>query len=482
MADWPDTDEDGKRPAQAEEYAPDDGADLGHNRKKDRNAGSRGGSAGAFLAGALAMLFIIAALQIGWMAAGRADLWHGAAETDSEEKENAGAAVLTDQETLYKLAEIQKLIEDHYLNEVESGDLSTYLFKGAAAGLQDPYAAYYSVEELQSVIDSSRGEYMGIGITLLAELDTGRFVVAEIYDGSPAARAGMQTGDVLLSVDGTAVDGMSLDEVVAAIKSKESAFPVEIYREDTGETLEKELSCEEILLQYVEYKMLEDGIGYLSLSEFTELAVTQFEDALQALQDQGMESLIVDLRGNPGGLLSSVCDILDEIVPEGLIVYTEDKDGNREEYYTDDSYSVSCPVAVLVNGRSASASEIFAGAVQDLGIGPVVGAKTYGKGIVQDTYYLSDGSAFKLTTEKYFTPNGQDIDGDGIQPDIAVEGADDFYFGPEAGAGDARDEAQTDAGDTGEEGRTDTGDTGDEAQTDIVLERAVEALLEWQQK
>lgn len=269
---------------------------------------------------------------------------------------------------------------------------------------------------------------MGIGITLMMERDTGKHVVAEVYEDSPASEAGLQAGDVLVSVDGTALDGMNLDDVVSMLKSKEGAFSVEIYREETGETLETELVCEEIVLQYVESEMLEDGIAYLSLSEFTELSVTQFREAIQTLKEQGMEKLIVDLRGNPGGLLTAVCDILDEILPESLIVYTEDKNGERQEYYTDDKRTVDCEVAVLVNGRSASASEIFAGAVQDLGIGPVIGAKTYGKGVVQDTYFLLDGSAFKFTTQKYFTPNGQDIDGTGITPDVIVEEADDTFF------------------------------------------------------
>ena len=291
------------------------------------------------------MFFVIVVFQVGWIAARRADLRQGANETDADGQEDAGAAVLTDQETLYKLGEIQRLIDEHYLNEVESDELSTYLFKGAAAGLDDPYASYYSIDELQSVLDSNRGEYMGIGITLMMERDTGKHVVAEVYEDSPASEAGLQAGDVLVSVDGTALDGMNLDDVVSMLKSKEGAFSVEIYREETGETLETELVCEEIVLQYVESEMLEDGIAYLSLSEFTELSVTQFREAIQTLKEQGMEKLIVDLRGNPGGLLTAVCDILDEILPESLIVYTEDKNGERQEYYTDDKRTVDCEVA-----------------------------------------------------------------------------------------------------------------------------------------
>lgn len=461
MADWPETDEAGKHPTEPEENIPGAAEESEQTGKTGRTAGRPGGYLWAFLAGALAMFFVIVVFQVGWIAARRADLRQGANETDADGQEDAGAAVLTDQETLYKLGEIQRLIDEHYLNEVESDELSTYLFKGAAAGLDDPYASYYSIDELQSVLDSNRGEYMGIGITLMMERDTGKHVVAEVYEDSPASEAGLQAGDVLVSVDGTALDGMNLDDVVSMLKSKEGAFSVEIYREETGETLETELVCEEIVLQYVESEMLEDGIAYLSLSEFTELSVTQFREAIQTLKEQGMEKLIVDLRGNPGGLLTAVCDILDEILPESLIVYTEDKNGERQEYYTDDKRTVDCEVAVLVNGRSASASEIFAGAVQDLGIGPVIGAKTYGKGVVQDTYFLSDGSAFKFTTQKYFTPNGQDIDGTGITPDVIVEEADDTFFGPEEDSGNEMKEA---------------GDADGGTNTDAVLEKAVEVL------
>lgn len=382
--------------------------------------GRRGSGRGsAFLAGVAAALLCMIVFRVGWIAADRGLF----GKKDSAQDAGSTAEVLTDHDTLYKLYEIQDLIEENYLDEVDGDMLSSYLFKGVAAGLDDPYANYYSKEELQSVLDQSRGEYFGIGATLMQTRDTGESVIVEVYKGSPAEKAGMQAGDVLVSVDGESVAGRSLDDTVAQIKSKKGAFPVEVYREETDETLELTLECGEVALDYVEAQMLDDGIGYICVSEFTSLAAEQFSDALTQLDEQGMEKLIVDLRGNPGGLLDSVLSMLDDILPKELVVYTEDKNGKQEKYYTDDSRLVSCEVAVMVDEYSASASEIFAGAVQDLGLGPVTGTQTYGKGVVQNTYFLSDGSAVKFTTEKYFTPKGQDINGNGITPDVVIEDA-----------------------------------------------------------
>ncbi len=335
-------------------------------------------------------------------------------------KGNPGAKVLTRSSTLTKLAQVQEIIEDYYLDEVDGELLEAYLFKGIAAGLDDAYASYYTAEELSSVMDSTRGEYYGIGATIGMDTETGEFYVGEVYEDSPAEQGGLMVDDLVRAVDGETVEELTLNELVSLIKSKET-FTLTVYRPGAEEELELTITCDDVIPTYVTYEMLENQIGYLKLTEFTESAVEQFQSAIGDLNEQGMEKLIVDVRDNPGGLLSSVCDILDEILPEGLIVYTEDKNGNREEYNADDERSVTCGVAVLVNGSSASASEIFAGAIQDYSLGPIIGTQTYGKGVVQKTYSLSDGSAFKLTVENYYTPNGQEIDGNGITPDIVVD-------------------------------------------------------------
>lgn len=394
-----------------------------------------------FLAGILLTVVCLVVFELGQMAARS-----GIFRKKESVREETGADILTDNETLRKLDEVQSVIEQNYLNEIDSDLLSAYLFKGIAAGLDDYYAAYYTEEELQSVLDSSRGEYHGIGATLRADAQTGEIVAVTVYENSPAEEGGLREDDVLLAVDGEPLGGVDLTSVVALIKSKDE-FVLTVYRESEDAELELSITCGDVEVEHVTYRMLEDGIGYICITEFTESAVGQFEDAVDALNDQDMEKLIVDLRDTPGGLLSSVCDILDEILPECLLVYTEDRDGNREEYSSDSSYSVDCEIAVLVNEWTASASEIFAGAIQDYGLGPVIGTQTYGKGIVQRTFPLSDGSAIKMTVQKYFTPNGQDINGNGITPDIIVE---------------------TESGQDEEKPA--------EAESDPVLERAIEEL------
>lgn len=412
-----------------------------------------------FLAGVLTALFCVSVFLMGWNIGERRFAKKDTSSVE-EETEN-GAEILTDPSTFSMLEEVKNLIENNYLNDVDSDLLSAYLFKGIAAGLDDPYANYYTAEELEDVMDASRGEYTGIGAVIEQDAKTGEFSVNDVYVGRPAEQAGLQAGDILEQINDTPVDGMSLNDVVGLIKGADGAFTMKVYRPTADEEFSFEIECGEVKVPAVTYKMLEDGIGYIRLNEFTEVAVGQFVDAAEMLEDQGMQKLIVDLRDNPGGLLTSVCDILDEVLPEGLLVYTEDKDGNREEYNSDRMRTVYCELAVLVNENSASASEIFAGAIQDHGAGTIIGTKTYGKGIVQKTFPLSDGSAFKMTVEKYYTPLGQDINGNGITPDIIV------------------DNEEKNAVSGGESGTSASGDGEniDEA-SDPVLKKALEVLRE----
>ncbi|MCC8102380.1 MAG: S41 family peptidase [Clostridiales bacterium] len=375
---------------------------------------------------------------------------------------NPGAEVLTSSSTFSKLAEVQEIIESYYLDEVDGEYLEAYLFKGIAVGLDDDYANYYTAEELASVIDSTNGEYYGIGASIGTDAETGEFYVGEVYEDSPAEAGGLQEDDIVCAVDGEAVDDLTVTELVTLIKSK-TTFTMTVYRPETEEELELTITCGDVIPTYVTYEMMENHVGYLKLTEFTSSAVEQFQEAVEDLNSQGMEALIVDLRDNPGGLLTSVCDILDEILPaDSLMVYTEDKNGNRKEYTADGKPSVTCEIAVLVNNGTASASEIFAGAIQDYGLGPVIGTQTYGKGVVQKTYSLSDGSAFKLTVENYYTPNGQEIDGNGITPDIVVEE-------------DAQGET---AAEDGTENTADVASAEDLAEEDAVLARAWEELAD----
>ncbi|SDG18223.1 S41 family peptidase [Marvinbryantia formatexigens] len=319
-----------------------------------------------------------------------------------------------------KMLEIQEIINQYFMGEIDEKLVEDDIYSGLLEGLQDSYAAYYSAEALKTLEESTSGEYSGIGALLAQDPETGEITVVTCFTDTPAAEAGLLPGDVILAINEEAADGMDLTELVSRIKTEAGdAVLLKIRR---GEE-EQELSVErrEIQIPTVSSEMLENGIGYLQISEFDEVTVEQFTAALEELEEQGMEKLVIDLRNNPGGLLQSVCDILEELLPEGLIVYTEDKYGQRTEYYCDGENAFDKPLAVLINENSASASEIFAGAVKDYGIGTLVGTTTFGKGIVQQIFALSDGTGMKLTVAKYYTPSGADIHEKGIEPDVEVE-------------------------------------------------------------
>ena len=285
-----------------------------------------------------------------------------------------------------KTAAIKAMISQLYAGDVDDTELSNAMYKGMISGLGDKYSTYYTKEEYEAIKTAQEGYYQGIGVTVT--LDGDKLQVTGVQDDTPAAKAGIQADDRIVKIE-TEVEKEKLAAIVA------------------------------------DGKMLDDKIGYLAISEFTGLTSEQFQKAYQSLQDQGMERLIIDLRGNPGGLVTAVCDTLRQILPEGLIVYTEDKNGKREEYTCDGDTPISIPLVVLVNENTASAAEIFTGAVKDYGIGTIVGTTTFGKGIVQNTFQLSDGSVVKLTIAHYYTPLGNDIHKVGITPDVEVELPDD---------------------------------------------------------
>lgn len=344
-------------------------------------------------------------------------------------KEESGQLNLTGSSVETKLEEIQALMETYYLEEIDAEQVEDYLYKGAVAGLGDIYAAYYTEEEYQSMIDSTNGSYYGIGVEISQNMTTGIITISRIFEGSPAEEAGLLPGDVIYRIAGQEVTGEDLNKVVALIKGEEyTTVAVEVARDGEDDYLEFEVERRTIEVPTVESEMLENQIGYIAITSFDDVTTDQFMTALDTLESQGMEALVVDLRNNGGGLVSSVCAILDRLLPEGLIVYTEDKYGNREEEYSDAEHYFDKPLAVLVNGNSASASEIFAGAIKDYGIGTLVGTTTYGKGIVQKIYPLSDGTAVKLTVSKYYTPNGNNIHGTGIEPDVVVELDEDLRY------------------------------------------------------
>ncbi|HJD37997.1 MAG TPA: S41 family peptidase [Candidatus Blautia ornithocaccae] len=317
---------------------------------------------------------------------------------------------------------IEETVKESYTGDIDDDQMEEYMYKGMMASLGDPYSAYYTSEEYEELTTETTGSYEGIGVVMQQDVNTGEVKVVRCYEGTPGEKAGLLPEDVLVEVNGESVSGMELSEVVDKVKnSQDQVAHLTIAREGESEYLEIDVHLEEVNIPVVQSEMLEDNIGYIALYEFTEQTEPQYMEAFEALKDQGMERLIIDVRNNPGGLLTSVCDILEDILPEGLIVYTEDKNGEREEYTCDGENELDIPLAVLVNGNSASASEIFAGAIQDYSKGTIVGTTTFGKGIVQSLIPFNDGSAIKTTTAKYYTPSGKCIHGTGIQPDVEVE-------------------------------------------------------------
>lgn len=331
----------------------------------------------------------------------------------------SGDSIIT-KKVVQKAEAIQQVIDKLYLEEEDVQAVQEGVYKGMVSALGDPYSVYYTKEEYDAFQESYTGEYCGIGASLLQNADTGLITIVKTFKGSPAQEAGLKTDDILYKVEGEEVTGEDLSEVVARVKGKEgTTVKVTIMR--GTEEMDLELVRKTISVPTVEYEMLDNNMGYIIISEFDEITTSQWMEAYETLKQQGMTSLIVDLRNNPGGGLSVVAEILDSILPEGMIVYHEDKNGQREEYKSDEEHKIEVPLAVLVNGNSASASEIFAGAVKDYGIGTLIGTTTFGKGIVQQMVSLGDGSAMKVTISKYYTPNGVCIHGTGIEPDIQVE-------------------------------------------------------------
>ncbi len=332
---------------------------------------------------------------------------------------NNGNTILT-QSVIEKAEGIQKIIDQYYLEEEDINQVQEGVYKGMLEALGDPYSVYYTKEEYEEFQQSYAGEYCGIGAVLTQNADTGIITIVRPFEGSPAAKAGMETNDILYKVEGEEVTGQDLSSVVAKVKGVEGTkVNLVVMRND--KEIEMSVERKTISIPTVESKMLDNNIGYIQIAEFDEVTVDQWKKAFESLKKQGMTSLIVDVRDNPGGGLDVVADILDTICPKGVLVYHENKYGMREEYTTDGENQIDIPLVVLVNGNSASASEIFAGAVKDYKIGTLIGTTTYGKGIVQQMIGLKDGSAMKVTISKYYTPSGVCIHKKGIEPDIALE-------------------------------------------------------------
>lgn len=321
-----------------------------------------------------------------------------------------------------KLELIDQLIDRYYLyeDEVDEEALEEGLYAGYVNGLGDPYSVYYTEEEAQELLESMSGEYSGVGAVLSQDNTTYTVTITSVYKNSPAEEAGLQAGDIIYQVDDHEITDEDLNEIVTWIRGEEGT-EVHIHVLRDGEEVETVPVRRVIEVSTVEYEMKENQIGYIRVIEFDKVTTEQFETALNDLKLQGMKGLVIDLRSNPGGSLDTVVSMLDMILPEGMIVSMESSTEETTEYTCDGENEFKDPLAVLINGYSASASEIFAGAVQDHGIGDIVGTKSYGKGVVQNIMGLGDGSYLKLTIAEYFLPSGRSINKVGITPDIVVE-------------------------------------------------------------
>ena len=329
---------------------------------------------------------------------------------------------VANEKTTEKLGVLENTIKQYFWQDVDESTLEEGVYKGLLESLDDPYSVYYTHDELVQLQQQTEGIYYGIGAYISQDNEMGYVRVSKIIKNTPAEASGLQQDDYIYKVDGEDMQGKDSSYVVSKIKGEAGTkVTITVVREGATDPIDIEVERQKIESPTVEYQMLDNDMAYIQITEFDLVTTEQFEEAYKQARADGMKGLILDLRSNPGGNLSTVCDIARMILPKGLIVYTEDKYGKREEYTCDGANQIKVPLVVLTNGYSASASEILAGAVKDYGIGTLVGTTTYGKGIVQKVINLSDGSAVKLTVSNYFTPNGNNIHKIGIEPDVEVE-------------------------------------------------------------
>lgn len=349
------------------------------------------------------------------------------AKNGQSREETVGENV-TDALVVDKLGVLEEAIDKYFWQDVEDQTLQNGVYKGLLAALDDPYSVYYTTEELIALQEQTEGIYYGIGAYISQDKETGYVQISKIIKNTPAEESNLMQGDYIYAINGESMQGKDSTYVVSKIKGEEGSYvTITVIREGVSDPLDIEVERRKIESPTVEYEMHENGIAYIQITEFDLVTTKQFEDAYKQAKEEGMRGLIIDLRSNPGGNLSTVCDIARMILPKGLIVYTEDKYGERDEYSCDGKNQIQVPLVVLTNGYSASASEILAGAVKDYGIGKIMGTTTYGKGIVQKVINLSDNTAIKLTVSTYFTPNGNNIHKIGVEPDITVEFDADQY-------------------------------------------------------
>lgn len=395
---------------------------------KEPKGSGKGLFLGGIVLGAAAALLVCGIVYLGFhIQSSVQQINQSTQEVTLNEDSAIDAGVIT------KLQTLEQTIDNYYyLGEVSGEELQTGIYKGMMEALGDPYSEYYSAEELTALMEQTEGIYYGIGAYISLDTETSLPKISGVIAGAPAESADLRANDIIYEVDGESTYGLSLTEVVSLIKGPEATDVVlTILREGESNYLEITVKRQQVETPTVTLKMLENDIAYIQVSEFDEVSIDQFADALATAKGSGMKGMILDLRANPGGSLNAVVEMAKMILPKGLIVYTEDKAGKRIEYTCDGTKQLDVPLVVLVDMNSASASEIMAGAIKDHGIGTLVGTTTFGKGIVQQIMPFKDGSAVKLTISAYYTPNGNNIHGIGIEPDVEVEFDSEAYYSEE---------------------------------------------------
>ncbi len=320
-----------------------------------------------------------------------------------------------------RLDEVRKTLMDEYYKPLDEEALLLGAIHGMTNAVGDVYTFYYTPEEMKRENEDTAGRYQGIGVQVERTQD-GHIEIVRVYSNTPSEDAGLKVGDQVVSVDGEPVQADTFAAYMDGVRRMRGEENTEVLlgiRRGT-QTLEFTVQRRAVTVSYADYQIIDGNIGYVSIAQFSGDAASRFDEAIEAFKAAGVAGMVIDLRNNPGGLLNEVNQIADRILPEGVIVYVEDRAGARTDYYSTAEY-YDVPVAVLVNGMSASASEILAASVQALDRGTVVGLTTYGKGVVQTmTTFSADGAGMQYTTASYFDANGRSINGVGVTPDVEI--------------------------------------------------------------
>lgn len=400
----------------------DSGMNQYSNQYSNDNGGrGKGNSASQFMLGLIAG--IIVAMTVTFLAFGVMKFGRGIQQLKNirAHKEGTVSESVTDTAVIEKLGILEETIQEYFWKDVDEETLQDGLYRGILDSLDDPYSVYYTKEELVALQEQTQGIYYGIGAYISQDVEAGYVQISKIIKNTPAEESDLMQGDYIYEINGESMYGRESSYVVSKIKGEEGTYvTITVLRTGEAQPIDIEVERRQIESPTVEYEMYDNGVAYIQITEFDLVTSGQFETALKQAKEAGMKGLIIDLRSNPGGNLSTVCEIARMLLPKGLIVYTEDKYGEREEYTCNGENEIDVPLVVLTNGYSASASEILAGAIKDYGIGKLVGTTTFGKGIVQKVINLSDGSAMKITVSTYYTPNGNNIHQIGIAPDVEV--------------------------------------------------------------